>query len=98
MKLAWSARAREDLRDIHRYIALDDPRAARRWVARLREKIKMACSVPRVGRIVPEYEDDLLREMIEGTYRIIYTITPTTIYVVTVLEGHRLLRPEDVSR
>ena len=38
MRLRWTVRATEDLKEIGRYISQDDPGAARRWVARLRTR------------------------------------------------------------
>ncbi len=91
MKLRWSARARADLVDIGRYIALDDRRAARRWVEKLRQRARQAADAPRSGRMVPELERDDLREVLEGNYRIVYQIGPSHIDVVMVIEGHRRL-------
>lgn len=95
MKLSWSQRALDDLLDIGRFIARNDPRAARRWVERLRQRAQEAARNPRLGRIVPEYSQEDLREVILGAYRIVYRVQEDTIEVLTVFEGHRLL-PEDV--
>jgi toxin ParE1/3/4 len=91
MRLRWSARAREDLKDIGRYIAQDDPRAARRWVEKLRVRARQASDQPRSGRMVPELGRDDVRELIEGNYRIVYRIGESAVEVVRVAEGHRRL-------
>jgi plasmid stabilization system protein ParE len=39
LRVRWSLRARKDLLEIGRYIAMDDPQAARRWVERLRSTV-----------------------------------------------------------
>jgi toxin ParE1/3/4 len=91
MRLRWSKTAREDLKQIARYIARDNPKAARRWIERLRQRALSAASQPRGGRVVPEYGQEEVREVFERTYRIIYEITSNSIYVLTVLEGHHLL-------
>ncbi len=48
--------------------------------------------MPRAGRIVPELGREDIREVLEGTYRIVYQIKGSTIDVLVVFEGHRLLR------
>ena len=95
MKLRWSDRARRDLLRIGRYIARDDPAAARLWVERLRNKAQMASRNPNMGRIVPEYSRPDLREVVQGRYRIVYKVSEEACTILTVFEGHRLI-PEDL--
>ena len=54
MKARWTRRALNDLREIGSYIRQDNPAAARRWVARLRERADKAAEMPLSGRVVPE--------------------------------------------
>jgi len=89
VRLRWTQRAARDLLDIARFIARDDPRAARRQVKRLRIRARRALRFPRAGRIVPEVGSDSLREFVEGNYRIVYRITSGTITVIAVFEAHR---------
>ena len=93
MKLEWTLRAREDLRAVGRYIARDNPKAARAWVARLVAAAREAAAAPRVGRIVPEIGNPEYREVLVRTYRIVYRIERDgkAIVVLMVFEGHKLL-------
>jgi toxin ParE1/3/4 len=91
MRLRWLPLALQDLDRIRRYIALDNPRAARRWVERLRIRAKAAAAAPMSGRVVPESERDDVREVFLRSYRIVYRVLDEEIHVVTVFEGHRLL-------
>lgn len=93
MKLRWSQRAQDDLVEIARFIAQDNPAAARAWVKRLRERARQAAASPLTGRHVPERRREHIREVFLRSYRIIYRIQSTEVLVLTVLEGHRLLRP-----
>jgi plasmid stabilization system protein ParE len=43
------------------------------------------------GRVVPELRREDIREVILGSYRIIYRVTPSGIEVTTVIEGHMQL-------
>lgn len=90
-RVRWTHRSIEDLRAIGRYIAEDDPRAARQWVERLRQRAHEVASTPRAGRRVPEIDRDDIREVLLRSYRIVYRVVRDGIEVLTVFEGHRLL-------
>ncbi len=51
--------------------------------------------MPGAGRVVPEIEHDDIREVFVGSYRIVYWVRQKTVDVLTVFEGHRLLRSAD---
>jgi toxin ParE1/3/4 len=46
---------------------------------------------PNSGRIVPEFEDTLIRELFAYSYRIIYTVDEKEVLVVAVIHGKRNL-------
>lgn len=96
MKVRWTQRSIQDLKDIAYFIAQDSPEAARRWIARLQERARKAAPVPRSGRKVPELGREDVREVLLGNYRIIYRLYPKYIEVLTVFEGHRLFPAEVV--
>lgn len=96
MKLRWTDRARRDLLAIGRYIAQDNPSTARRWVERLRERARQAAATPLAGRVVPELQRDDIREVFLRNYRIVYRVREDAIDVLTVFEGHRLLKAENL--
>ncbi len=73
-KIIWSNLALEDLRAIHEYIAQDSAMYAERLIDRIIERVDILEKHPRVGRIVPEFNLQNIRELIEGNYRIIYRI------------------------
>ena len=90
MKLFWIETARQDLQTIRRYIAADNPTAAKRWVNGLRERTRNTLYSPLAGRKVPEFLRDDIRELIEGNYRIVYKIFEDRLVILTVFEGHQL--------
>jgi plasmid stabilization system protein ParE len=92
--LRWTHRSIDDLRAIGRYIAEDDPRAARRWIEHLRQRAHQAAATPKAGRRVPEVDRDDIREVLLRSYRIVYRVVRDGIEVLTVFEGHRLF-PRD---
>lgn len=89
MRVCWTLPAVEDLKSIARYIARDDPAAARRFADTLKRRAESAGRFPKRGRIVPEFGREDVRELIEGNYRIVYRMTETTVDILTIFEGHK---------
>jgi toxin ParE1/3/4 len=81
--------ANEQLRQIHRYIAQDSPVAAARMVRRIRDAIRPLTRHPQQGRVVPEYGDPSLRELIVAPYRVVYRYSADrdVVQVVAVYHG-----------
>ena len=73
-KLVWTPLAHDDLREIVRYIARDNPAAALRVGERILNSVEPLKSMPQMGRMVPERQDETIREIIRGNYRIIYRV------------------------
>ncbi len=73
-RIVWAKTALADLRDLVRYIAADDRDAAKRFGDRIIAKVEGLAPFPRIGRIVPEYRDELIREVIITPYRVIYEV------------------------
>ena len=69
-----SPRAIQDLREIVRYISLDKPIAAEKFGNALIDAALSLRTLPERGRFVPEFGDRVTRELIYGTYRIVYRI------------------------
>ncbi len=73
-KVVLAPRAIEDLRDIVLYVAPGRPEAAKRLGLALIEKTKILASFPFSGRVVPEFDDRLIRELILKPYRIVFRV------------------------
>lgn len=73
-KLTWSPAARDDLHDIVVFIARDNPERAMSFGYQLISKTDHLQTFPRLGRLVPEYQNDDLREIILRPYRIVYRL------------------------
>lgn len=94
MDVIWTDRARLRLKEINAYIARDQPRNAKQWVDRLIKRGDAVGEQPWAGRTVPEYEEETIREVFLGDYRIIYEIASACVYILTVRHGSRLLPPQ----
>jgi len=73
-RIVWSKTALADLHDLVRYISSDNRPAARQFGDRIVSKVDNLKPFPRLGRIVPEYRDNRVREVILTPYRIIYEL------------------------
>ena len=91
-EVTWTDRALADLTNIAAHIAADDPVAAVRWTDTLVDATEPLAATPQMGRQVPEFGRKDLRELIVRNYRIVYRLTADHIEIVTVFEGHRLMR------
>jgi len=65
-KIIWSPHAVKSLQEICIYIERDSPRHASLFAQRVIETIEKLSTAPEFGRIVPEYNNPLLREKILG--------------------------------
>ena len=83
-QVALSPSARRDLRDIVRYISLDSPNRAVSFGQFLISSTKRLADFPDMGRIVPEFDDPDISEIVVRTYRVIYR-TDDAARTVTVL-------------
>ena len=68
-KLIWSPAARDDLHDIVVFIARDNADRAMSFGYELISRTDRLQEFPDVGRVVPEYQNDNLREIIFFTSR-----------------------------
>lgn len=64
------------------------------FVDRVFESAERLIEYPLSGRVVPEFEDPTLREIIPGSYRIVHRVLEGTISIVTVFHTARILKPE----
>jgi len=73
VKLSRSARL--DIQDIVRYISIDDRDRALSFGELLVKHTKSLGQFPGRGRVVPEFADKSVREIIVRAYRIVYRIS-----------------------
>ena len=73
-QVVLSPSARADLRDIVRYISLDAPDRAFEFGMFLISQTRLLAQSPELGRIVPEFGDSFIREIIVGSYRVVYRL------------------------
>ncbi len=73
-KLIWSPSAKYDLKDIAAFIAEDSTSASERFVGSLFQAVERLADFPESGRMVPEFGDPAIREVIRKPFRIVYRV------------------------
>ncbi len=94
-QVRWTRDALSDLGEIHRFIARDAAAAAAAIIVQVLASAERLRAFPRLGRVVPEFEDESLREVIAGNYRIIYRLQGEEVQIIRIRHGARLLQGSD---
>ena len=93
VRIRWTDIAIDNLNDIGDYISKDSFKYAKIVIENLFTSTNLLKQHPRIGRIVPEFNNPNIRELIKGSYRIIYRIVDEKhIDVITVHHSARLLQ------
>jgi len=85
--LIWTDIAIEDLNNIAEYIAIDSEFYAKDLINRIVQNVEKLEQFPQIGRVVPELDDENIREIIYHNYRVVHRIIKEDIYIVIVSHG-----------
>ena len=92
-KVTTAESAAQDLEQVLEWYAeMKVPEVGVKLVKQAREQMGQIELFPKSGRIVPEYNDPSIRELISPPFRIIYKLHNSTATVVHVWRGERLLQ------
>ena len=97
MRITWTYEALLRLFEIEDFISQDSPERARKFVDQIIESTESLSDNPLSGRTVPEISNPDIRELIFRKYRIVYRIKGNNLDILTVFEGHRLLRIDEIE-
>jgi toxin ParE1/3/4 len=98
VNIFWTDTAVQHLSGIYGYIAQNSPAYAEIVVDRLTRRSQQIAKFPLSGRVASEFKTPQIREVIEGSYRIIYYIKTDQIDILAVLHGSQEIQPfQDVS-
>jgi addiction module RelE/StbE family toxin len=88
-QIHWSEPALDDLKDIVSFVAKDSPTYAVKLANRIIEAPRRLATFPRLGSIVPELGQDIVRELWIRPYRIIYLVRDPDCYILAVVHTSR---------
>lgn len=97
MTVLWTGEALKNLSEIEKFIGTDSPERAEKFINYLIERGESIAQNPHIGRIVPEISNPEIRELIIKKYRIVYRVRENRIEILTVFEGHKLLRIDELD-
>lgn len=93
MNLSFSKSAIEDLQNIKEYYQGQGiPQIGQDFIASIVEHVETLASHPDIGRVVPEFNDDSIRELIHSPFRVIYLRETQSIKIIRVWRSERLLK------
>jgi plasmid stabilization system protein ParE len=90
-QVIWSPDALQELEGICAFLEQSSSAFAERFAREVRELALSLPQQPRLGAMVPEYDQEDLRERLLHNYRILYRIRGEDVEVVTVVHGARRL-------
>lgn len=96
-KLNWHRSARDNLIQIYNYIYQDSIYYSIKTINNIVDRVNNLKTLPYIGRKVPEYDDENIRELIYKSYRIIYEIKLNKILIHRIWHSARKLPKQLIS-
>ena len=97
----WTDPALEQLREITDFLAQHSAKKAREVGEKVMSSTRFLGRPPLMGRVVPEFRLDHLRELVILGYRVLYVVREETCSVVAVIHSGRnlenLVRPDELE-
>ena len=93
MKISLTESALVDLKELRIYYEEQlVPQVGIRFIEEILERIETLAENPDIGRVVPEYLNSGIRELIHPPYRVVYLKEESSIFVVRIWRSERILR------
>ncbi len=84
MRLIFRPQAIEDLRSIHRFIAADNPAAARQHVREIRRRCAILCDHPQAGRARDDFGAGIRTLAMLGNVVVAYRVLPGAVRIARI--------------
>ncbi len=85
----WSLPAQLQLKHIYDYVALESTYYAKKVSEDIILKSMMLKDFPGMGRIVPEVNQEVIRELIVYSYRLIYQIRQSDVEILALIHSRQ---------
>ena len=73
-EVIWAPSARLDLAELASYIGASRPKASAHFISQVFQTVEHLGDFPEAGRMVPEFDDPTIREVIRKPCRIVYRV------------------------
>ena len=94
-QINWTDQANKDIDQIIDFLAAQSETYGKIQIQRIFDKVALLVTMPRLGRVVPELDYSNVREIIIGSYRIVYHILSDK--RIDILTVHHSARPLDIK-
>jgi toxin ParE1/3/4 len=92
VKVSLTDSAVSDLRELQlHYEEQSAPQVGQRYVAEILDRIETLIDNPDIGRVVPEFATENLRELIHKPFRVVYLRESSSIFIIRVWRSERIL-------
>jgi addiction module RelE/StbE family toxin len=91
-KVVWSKPAADDLEEVVEFIARDSPSYAANLAQLAMDAAESLTRFPNRGHRIRDPHLARFRELIIGSYRLVYHVQAKRVLIVAILHGHRALR------
>lgn len=88
-RVVWTEQAQAALDEILTYVSQDSPQAARALLEKTLESAGSLSTLAEHGRVVPELQDEAVRELLVSRYRMLYEVRSTQVSILAILHGAR---------
>ena len=94
VQVIWTQAATQDVSEIHEYIARDSRKYARQTVDRIHASTRSLRQFPERGELLVELSKAVYRQIVSGSYRVIYQINESAeqVFIVAVIHSSRDLK------
>jgi len=84
LRIVWSPTARRRTQHAVDFIERERPLVAVEWLDGLVERVELLGRLPDQGRVVPEWGEESVREILYEPYRVIYEIFDDHVQILTL--------------
>jgi toxin ParE1/3/4 len=88
-RVVWTEQAQAALDEILTYVSQDSPQAARALLQKALDAAESLSTLSERGRVVPELQDESVRELLVRRYRMLYEVRSQEVYILAILHGAR---------
>jgi toxin ParE1/3/4 len=96
-KVVWTDRSYCDLKSIKEYYTINSEKYATHIIEKIINSSNKISKFPELGRIVPEKQNKLIREVLVFPFRVIYKIHSENIIILTVHHTSRQINIKAIN-
>ena len=91
VKIIWSEESLNNIEEIISFISRGSEFFAMNFASKIMEAVDTLKVFSEIGRVVPEYDNMKIREILYRNYRIVYKIDGKVVEILTIFHGSKLL-------